>query len=263
MLAAVEPTTQAGYQSAGRSFRAWLRLPEPPPFSVQRLSLDNALDYLVSLYDDHKCYASANKFRCWLAQEEEITLGFQRLSRDTRFLRCLKGYRRSTLEWSTITCPFRLQHLNQLLALPSLRATARHMAALAYSCLLRYGEVQQVFSGESWLERCPTGWLLHLRRSKTDPLRRGCQVFFEAARTPAELHSYLDTVCARHSTWELPPSRRAWRKWLTAILPGARFHGFRHGRVVDLTSSGVPKETIMHLGRWSSIEGFACYSAHE
>jgi hypothetical protein len=134
--------------------------------------------------------------------------------------------------------------------------------ALAYGCLLRYQEVIDVLAGRSFLERGSRGWLMHLTRSKTDPLQRGTRVLFKFRQVPRELHHLLDGLCDRARHWH-PPSRPQWRRWLTALRPGTRFHGFRHGRVLDLIAQGVPKHVIMFIGRWRSLGGFGSYDCHK
>ena len=259
MHLAIAPSTQAGYQSAGVGFWHWIQR-EAAPVSV--ISLSEAVDYVVYLFDLQYCYASANKFRCWLAQEEKILLGSGRLSSDTRFLMALRGYERATLEWSTVTAPIREPAVCKLLSSDRLHSTARHMVALAYSCFLRYAEVLDVMAGYSHLKRAADGFLLHLVRSKCDPRRRGIMVHFSYREVPEFCRGYLDDISVEWAApWEVP-SRSFWARILPLFVPDGRFHGFRHGRVVDLIYAGMPKEHIMHLGRWASLTGFRHYDAH-
>jgi hypothetical protein len=258
MRLAKAPATQAGYDRAGDAFYAWLGY---CPL-VNSLTLTVALDYVVCLFDGGWSYAEANKFRCWLAREEIYAMGRNLLTADRRLLEALAGYRKAWLDRRIITAPVQLPHVLQLLASPALRATAKHMLALAYACLLRYSEAVDVLTGVSSLERVNKGWLLHLTRSKCDVLRRGTRVLFKCKAIPESLHSYLDDIATLPPTaWDLP-SRSAWHRWLAPLVPGSRFHSFRHGRVLDLIADGYGKDAIMHLGRWRSLQGFGAYDGH-
>jgi hypothetical protein len=259
MRCAKAPSTQAGYQSAGAAFFAWLGASP----SVDQLTLAVITDYLVYLFDRRLCYASANKFRCWLAQEEQMLLGSGRLSSDRRFILALQGYENATLDRSSVTAPIRQEVLLNILASERLKETAKHMAALAYVCFLRYAEAVDVFNGISHLSHAFGGFLLHLTHSKCDPHHRGILVRFSLSEVPSCLRPYLDAICGQPATrWDVP-SRSFWSRVLSLFVGGGRFHGFRHGRVVDLIYAGMPKEHIMSLGRWASLTGFRHYDAHK
>lgn len=259
MRMAVAPVTQRGYESAGASFWAWAGVPKPAERGLDSISLTTALDYIVYLFDAGYGYDAANKFRSWLAQEESCLLGRCPISSDARLQRCLKGYKNATLDLRVATEPIRLRPVLQFLMSEKLRDTARAMVALAYGCLLRYSEVCDVLTGVSWLEHVPGGWLLHLSRSKNDPLRRGTQVFFDDDLMPQQLVPWLERVAQRRDDWS-PPSRRFWSRFLGGAVRHGRFHGFRHGRATDLTAQGIPPKDIMFLGRWRSLEGMQAYS---
>jgi hypothetical protein len=257
MRMAVVPSTAAGYDRAGLYFQQWLGAPR----RVQDLTIAQVLNYLAGLFDDGWSFAEANKFQFWLAHEEIAATGRRRLAADARLHRLLSGYRKAWAGCCKVTEPLRYEQLKALLALGKLRAPAQHMAVLAYVCLLRYGEAVDVMTGYSRLERVAKGWLLHLARSKCDVLRRGVTVLFRRADVPPALCQYLDRIVEPGQHWDLP-SRSAWRRWLTTILPGSHFHGFRHGRVMDLIADGMSKEDIMHSGRWKSLGGFGTYQGH-
>ena len=259
MHMAVVPATQRGYESAGAAFWAWARSPTVLEGGVDTISLTLALDYIVYLFDAGYGYDTANKFRSWLAQEEACLMGHCPISLDARLQRCLKGYRNATLDLRVATEPIRLAPVLDFLVSEKLRDMARVMVALVYGCLLCYSKVCDVLTGISWLEHVPGGWLLHLSRSKNDPLRRGTQVFFDEDIMPQQLVPWLERTTLRGDAWSLP-SRRFWSRFLGGSVKHGRFHGFRHGRATDLISQGIPKKDIMFLGRWKSLEGMQAYS---
>jgi integrase len=226
--------------------------------ALEQLSINMALEYITYLFDAGYGYDTPNKFRCWLSEEERFRFGAQHIAADSHLRDCLKGYRNATLDLRQLTEPIRLPAVRLLLTSCRLGLTAKAMAALAYACCLRYSEVQDVLLGTSWLEWVHRGWLLHLSRSKNDPLRCGTTVLIKDRWVHPDLIPHLERVAHPTAPWDLP-SRRFWSRLLRGPPAVSRFHGFRHGRATDLIAMGVPKPEIMFIGRWKSLEGLEAY----
>ena len=113
----------------------------------------------------------------------------------------------------------------------------------------------------------PTCFRVHIKRSKTDPFRVGCDIYvgrgnslicpvvalgnFLALRgpPPGPLFCYAD---GRPLTWQQLSSR------VQAILHSAGYpgsysgHSFRIGAATTAAARGIPDHLIKTLGRWSS-----------
>ena len=232
------------------------------------------LRYINHLNKRELSYASANAFRCWLVDYEASTCGSAHITKDKRFLRVLQGYRNTSRSRVKETTPITRPYVCKLLRSPALRKGARFLVALGYGCMLRHSEARDVLDGESWLQAIhqpKLGWMVHLRKSKTDKLGRGDQVFIrDCARLPAACRDYLNEIAAlqKHG---LPldcvlPSPSSFggllRHVLGTSLNRPRPHGLRHGHTVDLLRAGIKKETVRDMGRWHTMQGMQCYVAH-
>ena len=166
--------------------------------------------------------------------------------------------------------------LGQSLAMPSFNHRMFWAACCAaFFGFLRVGEFTcpGVFDPPCHLSRSDISldsagcFLLHLKRSKSDPFARGCVVLL------APSGSWICPVSALANYLELrgsspgplfvcddgrPLTPGLVNKWLRAILSSAGVvgnyssHSFRIGAATSAALAGVPDHLIKVLGRWSS-----------
>ena len=220
------------------------------------------LEYIEYLYNEDKSYGSVNQFRSWLAHIESRNKGCQLISNDKRIILLLKGFQNTRIKEGKVirTKPIRLIAVLKIINSPLLLKDAKHMVAIAYSFLLRHSEVVDILTHRSSITHEKKGWILHLYCSKTDQLQKGLSVFFPEELIPQELLGFVANVADDSVLWSIP-SHQFLNNAIKSIMedPTYRFHGFRHGRTMDLLADGTPEVAIKQYGRWKSDVGFKNY----
>ena len=255
----VASSTMRNYKSAGLQFLGWLH-------SIRHKSLYNimdVLDYVEILYNQNKSYSSANKFRSWLALQEIKLMGKHAISNDERLKRALKGFRSSRIKGGMVkvTIPIIQRDLDKLLESSKFKDDAKHMLVISYVFLLRFSEAADILNKISYITKEKIGWVLHLARSKNDPLQKGFSVFFPDELVPQKYLGFLYDVSDRKSKSWISPSAQFMNNEIKEILGSKKYHyhGIRHGRTMDLIGQGIRQDKIQILGRWKSMAGFKCY----
>lgn len=251
MVASVSELSNKNYKSAGKKLVMWLNE------SGRSLSVKAFLDYLVDCYQAGLSYQHVNSVRSFVALQEKLHTGEQKVTGSAAVKTALKGYERLTPR-EVVRAPLKINHLDALLA-SQLCTEVKLSCLLGYLFLLRTSEVASLFNGEGSLKETKAGWRLFLGKSKGDRKSSGVSVLFNS-----ELLNAILSRTLKQWRYLLAPERAVPGDVVNAGLhtlfgPQAVFHCWRHGRATELFEDGMPLPKLQLLGRWATKSALRCY----
>jgi integrase len=140
----------------------------------------------------------------------------------------------------------------------------RLCCAMGYAFMLRYSEVVGLVKGENIVRKTAAGYLICLRRSKSDRKLAGVSVFFSKQLVPVWLATAVDTFNSAVAGKGGMTNHLTVNNPIRTVLNDTdlTFHCLRHGRTTDLHGVGVDMKMLKELGRWSSTAAVTCYLHH-
>ena len=280
LLQTLAPSTTRQYSNACKSYQSFCSQYNLLSFPLIEHTLMLYTTHLSnrSSYKNIKLHLAAVKHFTILLSYQTIIPPMPRLYLLVRAIKRKQGNKYSKQKRLPITTSL-MQKIHHYIQVSSLSSHDKHMlwaaATTAFFGFLRASEfvasTTKKYDPNTTLQATdititPTQAIIHLKSSKTDPFRQGCDIRLNRTNTPdlCPVHS-LSYFITKFSSKQGPIftyqdgtylTRRRLNKFLKAAIPTTTSpissHSFRIGAATTAAAAGLPRWLIQKLGRWSS-----------